>query len=164
MFKKDKQSCSVTTCLSTRHDLRFKFPSKVNEGILWLKHLNDDNLNKLSYEEIIKLKLSVCHRHFAPDCYITDRRGFKRLKGGFYPINKTNGSVQNCTNTDVSSREIFDAEDCLQINANVEDEVTSNNNYGQKNIKVDDYLQRSPNFSYSINKDSSKQQFIFHFL
>lgn len=86
MLKSDKQSCCLSDCLSTRKVLGFKFPTRVNEGRLWLERLSDENLKTLTYQEIIRLKLRVCERHFADNCFNVDQTGFKGLKRGYYPI------------------------------------------------------------------------------
>ena len=50
----------------------------------WLAALNDNNLNKLTYDNIKKENLVVCYKHF-PANAILEINGRPSLKQGFLP-------------------------------------------------------------------------------
>lgn len=51
----------------------------------WLKEINDDELNKLTYATIRAQKRGVCFKHFTAEAVLVLKNGRRTLKGGFLP-------------------------------------------------------------------------------
>lgn len=85
MQSKNKTACCISDCLSTTTDLTFKFPSKEPEGRSWLKAIQSEELNSLTYTNIIKQRRGVCFKHFPDDAILLLSCGKKMLKKGFLP-------------------------------------------------------------------------------
>lgn len=89
----NKSACSFLNCSSTTKDLFFKFPAKEIEGMAWLKAINNDELSRLTYSEIIKQRRGVCFKHFPETAILLLSSGKRILKKGFLPTENLNSEV-----------------------------------------------------------------------
>lgn len=69
---------------------KFEFPKCISHGHLWLNSVRNKELDKLSYQDILKKKYFICHKHFTLDAFVLSEREVQRL---FFPcLNLFNGN------------------------------------------------------------------------
>lgn len=86
MSSSNKTACCISNCSSTTTDLTFRFPAKEHEGMAWLRALENEELNKLTYDKIRAQRRGVCYKHFPPDAILVLPNRKRILKKGFFRV------------------------------------------------------------------------------
>lgn len=75
--------CVVRNCgtkqLSGETAVGHRFPNNVNIGNMWVKCAGNEELNNLTFQDIVKRRFFVCAKHFEKKCFLYTGKGVRKL-------------------------------------------------------------------------------------
>ena len=89
MSRIDRKICVVRGCgrrqAPGEKSVGHQFPRAKGRGSLWIEYCANEDLCKLSLEEIISFHLFICTDHFTSDCFYFTQHGQRRLSANALP-------------------------------------------------------------------------------